>query len=126
MPAFTERGCNISHLSIWHLQVTNLYLIVVNEDVSFQVYHWAVGRIGSWSRWSDQDIEEIIKFVSQAKQQQLLCGLAGSLRITDINNLFALNPDYLGFRGALCKQHNRVAQLDSQAIMDIQKAVKNV
>jgi len=70
------------------------------------------------------DFKQIADFVTQAKQQQLLCGLAGSLRESDIKDLLMLNPDYLGFRGALCQQHNRVAELDNQAIINIQKAMK--
>jgi len=70
------------------------------------------------------DFKQIADFVTQAKQQQLLCGLAGSLRESDIKDLLMLNPDYLGFRGALCQQHNRVAELDNQAIINIQKAIK--
>jgi uncharacterized protein (UPF0264 family) len=69
------------------------------------------------------DFKQIVEFVTQAKQQQLLCGLAGSLRENDIKDLLMLNPDYLGFRGALCQQHNRVAQLDNQAIIKIKKAM---
>lgn len=69
------------------------------------------------------DFKQIAAFVTQAKKQQLLCGLAGSLRENDIKDLLKLNPDYLGFRGALCQQHNRVAQLDNQAIIKIQKAM---
>jgi uncharacterized protein (UPF0264 family) len=69
------------------------------------------------------DFKNIADFVMQAKQQQLLCGLAGSLRVNDIKDLLMLNPDYLGFRGALCQQHNRVAQLDHQAIIKIQKVM---
>lgn len=69
------------------------------------------------------NLKQITEFVTQVKQQRLLSGLAGSLRKTDIKNLLILNPDYLGFRGALCQQHNRVAQLDNQAIMSIQKMI---
>jgi uncharacterized protein (UPF0264 family) len=68
-------------------------------------------------------LTQIMDFVMQVKQQSLLCGLAGSLTLTDIKPLLGLNPDYLGFRGALCQQHNRVAALDYQAITTIQKQV---
>ena len=67
--------------------------------------------------------EQIASFVSQAKQLQLLCGLAGSLRITDIPELIAYHPDYLGFRGALCQEHSRVGQLNQPAVQAIKKAV---
>ncbi len=68
--------------------------------------------------------EQIATFVSQAKELQLLCGLAGSLRISDIPELIAYHPDYLGFRGALCQEHNRVGQLNVQAVSAIKEAMQ--
>ncbi|MDQ7091574.1 MAG: (5-formylfuran-3-yl)methyl phosphate synthase [Methylococcales bacterium] len=72
------------------------------------------------------DLKQITNFITQAKQQHLLSGLAGSLREVDINKLQALNPDYLGFRGALCQQHNRIAQLNNPAIIRIQQMIKQL
>ena len=68
--------------------------------------------------------KEIAQFVTQAKSRQLLCGLAGSLRLEDIPELKTYQPDYLGFRGALCKEHNRVEQINKQAVMEIRQAIK--
>ncbi len=68
---------------------------------------------------------EIAQFVTQAKARQLICGLAGSLRLEDIAGLMSYRPDYLGFRGALCRQHNRVGQLNEQAVATIRHAIKN-
>ena len=68
--------------------------------------------------------EQIATFVSQAKELQLLCGLAGSLRISDIPELIAYHPNYLGFRGALCQEHNRVGQLNVQAVSAIKEAMQ--
>ncbi len=65
----------------------------------------------------------IQNFVNIAKQQQLLCGLAGSLRLTDIPALLPLQADYMGFRGALCTGHQRTAELDPTAIHTIQSAL---
>ncbi len=68
--------------------------------------------------------EPVIKeFVEKAKRQQMLCGLAGSLRKKDIPQLLTLQPDYLGFRGALCQQHNRTSKLDKQALQSIHSAI---
>lgn len=66
---------------------------------------------------------DIAQFVRLAKTHQLICGLAGSLRLEDIPELIPYQPDYLGFRGALCLQHNRTAQLDKQAIIQIQQTI---
>jgi uncharacterized protein (UPF0264 family) len=68
---------------------------------------------------------EIGQFVTQAKALQLLCGLAGSQRLEDIPELMFYKAEYLGFRGALCQEHNRVGQLNKQAVMQIKNAIKN-
>jgi uncharacterized protein (UPF0264 family) len=62
-------------------------------------------------------------FVSEAKGHGLLCGLAGSLRPSDIPPLLQLNPDYLGFRGALCHAHRRTAELDAEAVRAIRALI---
>ncbi len=67
--------------------------------------------------------ETIAEFVELAKTQQLICGLAGSLRLENIAELLPLNADYLGFRGALCNQHNRVGELDLNALRQIKKVM---
>lgn len=65
----------------------------------------------------------IAEFVKQAKALELLCGLAGSLRLSDIPELLLYAPDYLGFRGALCQAHVRVGQLNKQAVLQIKQAM---
>jgi (5-formylfuran-3-yl)methyl phosphate synthase len=45
---------------------------------------------------------DLIDFILTSRKHNLLCGLAGSLHISDIKELFKHKPDYLGFRGALC------------------------
>ena len=69
---------------------------------------------------SNQELEE---FVSTAKSNQLLTGLAGSLRIEDIASLLDIEPDYLGFRGALCSGHDRVKSIDPKQIKKIRSAI---
>ena len=59
---------------------------------------------------------ELTAFVQTAKQFQLMTGLAGSLRADDISALLPLNADYLGFRGALCRNSERTANLDAGQI----------
>ena len=63
-------------------------------------------------------------FVQGCGKLGLLSGLAGSLRESDITVLSSLNPDYLGFRGALCQQQSRTAHLDRQQIARIRYLVK--
>ena len=70
-------------------------------------------------------LETIQEFVRSAQQQQLLCGLAGSLRESDIATLLPLQADYLGFRGALCVNHQRTSELDSESLLRIKAVLKN-
>jgi dihydroneopterin aldolase len=63
--------------------------------------------------------DKLQQFVKSARQYALLTGLAGSLRPHHIDDLLGLNPDYLGFRGALCRQHQRTAQLDPELIRHV-------
>lgn len=55
-------------------------------------------------------------FVSACRTHDLLCGLAGSLEAPDVPRLLLLEPNYLGFRGALCAAHDRTAGLDGTAV----------
>jgi uncharacterized protein (UPF0264 family)/CheY-like chemotaxis protein len=66
---------------------------------------------------------DIAQFVRLAKDRSMLCGLAGSLRLADIAELMTYQPDYLGFRGALCLEHNRTAQVNRSSIMQIKQAM---
>jgi uncharacterized protein (UPF0264 family) len=66
----------------------------------------------------------IERFVDQAKNHGLLCGLAGSLRLHDIPGLLRYQPDYLGFRGALCVRQQRTATLDREAVDRIKQALQ--
>jgi (5-formylfuran-3-yl)methyl phosphate synthase len=63
-------------------------------------------------------------FVEQASANHLICGLAGSLRLADVPTLKSLKPDYLGFRGALCSQQKRTAELDESSIKTICSLIK--
>ncbi|MGI9229384.1 MAG: (5-formylfuran-3-yl)methyl phosphate synthase [Gammaproteobacteria bacterium] len=63
----------------------------------------------------------LARFVRLARQARLLCGLAGSLRCGDIPPLLRLRPDYLGFRGALCRGQARSAALDEGALLRVRR-----
>ena len=57
---------------------------------------------------NNSEIERFIKF---SKKENLTIGLAGSLTFDDIDPLRKLNPDYLGFRGALCNSAKRKSDI---------------
>jgi len=63
--------------------------------------------------------DELHTFVKTANNAGLFCGLAGSLKSEHIPELLTLKPDYLGFRGALCEQHNRTATLHAESTQKV-------
>jgi uncharacterized protein (UPF0264 family) len=69
------------------------------------------------------DRDELRRFVALARDAGLLTGLAGSLKACDVPTLAALGPDYLGFRGALCRAAERTARLDPVAFQAIREAL---
>ena len=66
---------------------------------------------------------ELREFVNRARGHGLLSGLAGSLRKEDVPPLLKIEPDYLGFRGALCSGSNRNQNLDAAAFAKIRNAI---
>lgn len=64
---------------------------------------------------------QLAAFLQAAREYGLMTGLAGSLRLADIAPLLPLAPDYLGFRGALCRQHLRQQAIDPAAIFHIRQ-----
>ena len=69
-------------------------------------------------------LEQIKRFSLRVKSEKLLCGLAGSLRSSDISTLIEFHPDYLGFRGALCVENQRTAQLELSRVLSIKNELK--
>ncbi len=74
------------------------------------------------SHMQDKEIES---FVSLTRSYGLLAGLAGSLKASDIAPLLELEPDYLGFRGALCQDHSRIQALNSSSVRIIRSLITN-
>ncbi|MDF1585563.1 (5-formylfuran-3-yl)methyl phosphate synthase [Marinimicrococcus flavescens] len=66
--------------------------------------------------------DELAAFVAAARAHRLLVGLAGSLGISDVPPLAALEPDYLGFRGALCRGP-RTSGLDAGRLAAVRAAM---
>jgi uncharacterized protein (UPF0264 family) len=71
--------------------------------------------------WSSMQLKQ---FVTTAQQHSLLCGLAGALKIEDIELLKAFGADYLGFRSALCNQRCRTARLQPALAEAIQQKLQ--
>lgn len=59
----------------------------------------------------------------KVKNAGMAFGLAGSLRLQDIDQLSNLAPTYMGFRGGVCEQNSRLAALDKEKIKAIRKVL---
>jgi dihydroneopterin aldolase len=68
------------------------------------------------------DDTALAQFVSKAQRTNLLAGLAGSLRATDIPPLLKHAPDVLGFRGAACGGLRHQA-LEASALSALRKSI---
>ena len=68
------------------------------------------------------DMPALASFVKTCRAHGLMCGLAGSLEAPDVPRLLALAPDFLGFRGALCKGA-RGGALDASAVAAIRALI---
>lgn len=63
-------------------------------------------------------------FTAACRARGLMSGLAGSLRITDIPALCAHRPDYLGFRGGLCRGLDRRNGIDPLRVAEAVRALR--
>ncbi len=61
--------------------------------------------------------------LASARALGLTAGLAGSLKARHVPGLLALEPDLLGFRGALCRAGHRVARLDPERLAAIRALI---
>lgn len=66
---------------------------------------------------------EIAEFIAHAQALGLLAGAAGSLQQEDIPPLLQFEPDYLGFRGALCASRRRTDRLDEKALRSVRACI---
>lgn len=64
-------------------------------------------------------------FVRSGERLGLMTGLAGALRHDDVPLLTPLNADYLGFRSALCEQHDRTSCLKARLLKEISGMLHN-
>lgn len=80
------------------------------------------GKNGKSLRESLTD-PELAGFVREAKLLRMITGLAGSLKNEDIPPLLGLEPDYLGFRGALCAGAQRTGTLERASIASVRRLI---
>jgi (5-formylfuran-3-yl)methyl phosphate synthase len=68
--------------------------------------------------------QDLAAFTAACRGGGLMSGLAGSLRFIDIPGLVAHGPDYLGFRGGLCRDFDRRNGLDPLRVAEAARALR--
>lgn len=68
---------------------------------------------------------QLADFVAGCRAHGLMSGLAGSLGLGDIPALARLDPDYLGFRGGLCRAGDRRQALDGARVAQAVTAMRD-
>lgn len=68
-------------------------------------------------------MDDIARFVKAGRCAGLMVGVAGSLRASHVAPLLALQPDVIGFRGALCRDGLRDRGLDPEACRRIRALI---
>jgi (5-formylfuran-3-yl)methyl phosphate synthase len=71
-------------------------------------------------------LDALAQFVRACRAKKLVSGLAGSLEAPDVPRLLVLNPDVLGFRGALCDGRERRSAIDADAVSLIRDLIRHV
>jgi uncharacterized protein (UPF0264 family) len=70
--------------------------------------------------------EEFLKsFINFCEENQLFCGVAGSLKSQHIDFFKKLEPTYIGFRGGVCKNYMRFSILMPEKVLEIKKMLLN-
>ena len=64
-------------------------------------------------------------FTHFCHQNQLMCGLAGSLQPQHIVELLETKPKYIGFRSGVCENNRRDANLSQVKLIDAQNMLRN-
>jgi uncharacterized protein (UPF0264 family) len=67
--------------------------------------------------------DEVKAIAKNVQAHGLLFGLAGSLNLQHVRLLGEIAPDYIGFRGGVCINHQRKSKLDPEKIRAIRKAI---
>lgn len=72
---------------------------------------------------SHMDIAALDRFIGRCRTLGLMAGLAGSIEAPDVPRLLPLQPDYLGFRGSLCRGRAREAAIDPASVRMIRDLI---
>ena len=119
----TNKGISIIAVFFADMEFDVDFAIRIARDARLKGVMLDTARKGSGGLLSHQNIMQLEYFVNRAKQHDLISGLAGSLKLENIPQVLLANPDYIGFRTALCEQNNRTGTLNPQTIQTVRQSI---
>lgn len=69
-------------------------------------------------------VEKLQQFINLARKHRLQSGLAGSIHAGHLPQIHILNPDFVGFRGALCSNSKRESALENVKVLELRKLLR--
>lgn len=104
-------------------QSPNFSLIATLKDAGFYGVMLDTASKDGRCLLDHQSINELNTFCRMAEVSEMVVGLAGSLGALHIQELVNIAPDYLGFRGAVCHQTSRNADLEQDRVAFIKEVL---
>ena len=65
------------------------------------------------------DYNKLKRFVEYCKDNEIICGISGSVKISDLANLVQIQPDFIGLRGQLCVPKLGRDKLDVKQVSNV-------
>lgn len=114
------------------LKVVAVLFADKNPDISLKIFNQSkcYGVMMDTAKKSGGSLVDSLKyndlqtFVNNVRKMDMKVGLAGSLQLKHISMLVDLQPDYLGFRGALCHSLSRTNELDKAKLEAVKLALQ--
>lgn len=67
--------------------------------------------------------EKLARWIAGCRRRQLFCGLAGSLRFSDVAALLPLEPDLIGVRTAVCDGNRLQGRVSARKVGELRQLV---
>ena len=68
-------------------------------------------------------LKKLQKILSRCHKSEISIGLAGKLQLGNLINLLFLNPNILGFRGAICKTEDRNSDICLKKVKNLFQSI---
>ncbi len=119
----TNKGISIIAVFFADMEFDVDFAIRIASDARLKGVMLDTARKGAGGLLSYQNLMQLEYFVNRAKQHNLISGLAGSLKVEDVPQVLQAEPDYIGFRTALCEHNKRVATLNPKSIQTVRQSI---